>query len=106
MVGKFLVLLILPIVVLSHNDDSIPFCLCKAKDEKIVCVGGYSNGIDIKGKNISLVKVENGEILEEKIFDKNSKVVFESVPKDNFYILMRIGNGKSNIEILKDEILE
>ncbi|WP_323594983.1 hypothetical protein [Aliarcobacter butzleri] len=106
MVGKILILSLFPIIAFSHGVAPTPFLICKKEKQNIVCVGGYSNGSHVKGNKISLVKVENNEVLEKKVFDKSSKIVFENIPEDDFYILMSIGNGKSNIEVGKTEILE
>ncbi|QKF74400.1 hypothetical protein AFAEC_2258 [Aliarcobacter faecis] len=95
-----------PIMAFSHGTTPTAFLVCKYKNESIVCVSGYSNGSHAKGNKISLVKVENNEVLEKKVFDKSSKVVFENIPKDDFYILMQSANGKSSIEVGKTEILE
>lgn len=106
MVGKILIFSLFPIMAFSHGTTATAFLICKYKNKNIVCVSGYSNGSHAKGNKISLVKVKNNEVLEKKVFDKSSKVVFENIPEDDFYILMSIGNGKSNIEVSKNEILE
>lgn len=100
-----LILSLFPVIAFSH-DTPTPFLICKKEKQNIVCISGYSNENNAKGNKISLVKVENNEILEKKVFDKSSKVLFKNIPQDDFYILMNIGNGKNNIEVTKKEILE
>ena len=100
-----LVLVFIPIIAFSH-DIPAPFLLCKKDNINIVCVGGYSNGSHAKGNKISLINLETKEVLERKVFDRKSKVVFENIPKDNFYILMNIGNGTNSIEVSKNQILD
>ena len=102
-----LVFTIFPIFAFSHGVAPAPFLLCKKDNTNIVCVGGFSNGMNVRGSSISLIKLENGktsEVLEKKVFDRSSKVVFENIPKDDFYILMNIGNGTNSIEVLKGEV--
>ena len=107
MVRKYFVLIfvLFPMFAFSH-DVATPFLVCKKDKQNIVCISGYSNGSHAKGNKINLVKVKNNEVLEKKVFTKNSKIIFENIPQDDFYILMNLGNGKNNIEITKKEILE